>query len=537
MSRRPTSTDLSPDPETTSKRPQRTRLDDVAGHRVTRRFAVGTRATLLLAHASAHDADEQPPAHLLKVFHPGVSMHSVDVEITALGSSNAPHIVRLLDVASIEKGEPPCLVLERLPGPSLAVLLNERDSLTAGEAVTILAPLCAAVNAMHDAGVTHGALHLRRIVFDQRGAPVLTGFGRGVVQRRLPADSHDPDWRAAVLDDHRDLLDIVEEVLLQVEPRHASEAAPDLAALSHEVGAGPGGAFLTRLERLLFAWAPAETITISSRPHSRNSGHADTPSFSETDDGGVSTAPVAGFDWSDPAPASSSHEVEHRVISALRVLGASSSVLDIASSFVDAVVRFSDRRHARPDTSRPVRTPAPSSRRRRVGRRPVLVGTACAVLATTALLLVLPPTREEARAGVTQPTSSSSSASQAPVSETHAAPDTTAEARPGGGHAGPEPVLGDDPVTALQELSSIADGCSASPDVDACLARVYEPDYLADFQSDEAPTAIDAANAIVTGSWGGSALVAAGLNGQPASFLLMKGEAGWIVRDVFVSDQ
>jgi hypothetical protein len=537
MSRRPTSTDLSPDPESTSKRPQRTRLDDVAGHRVTRRFAVGTRATLLVAHAPAHDADEQPPAHLLKVFHPGVSMHSVNVEITALGSSNAPHIVRLLDVASIEKGEPPCLVLERLPGPSLAGLLNERDSLSAGEAVTILAPLCAAVNAMHDAGVTHGALHLRRIVFDQRRAPVLTGFGRGVVHRQLPAESHDPDFRAAVLDDHRDLLDIVEEVLLQVEPRHASEAAPDIAALSHEVGAGPGGAFLTRLERLLFSWAPAETIMISSTPESRNSGHTHTPSFSDTHDGGVSTETVAGFDWSDPAPASSQHEVEHRVVSALRVLGASSSVLDIASSFVDAVVRLSDRRQAQPGTSRPVRTPAPSSRRRRVARRPVLVGTACAVLATTALLLVLPPTREEARAGGTQPTSWSSAASQAPASEPDAAPDTIADAQSGGGDAGPTPLLGDDPVAALQELSTIADGCSTSADVNACLARVYEPDYLAHLPSDEAPAAIDAANAIVTGSWGGSALVAAGLKDQPASFLLMKGEAGWIVRDVFVSDQ
>src|SRR5690606_1576163 len=85
------------------------------------------------------------------------------------------HVVRLLDVGADENGT--VLVLERLPGGSLAELLERRTALAAGEAVTILAPLAATVERLHAAGVAHGALSPGAVHFREDRAPVLTGFG------------------------------------------------------------------------------------------------------------------------------------------------------------------------------------------------------------------------------------------------------------------------------------------------------------------------------------------------------------------------
>ena len=64
----------------------------------------------------------------------------------------------------------------------------------------------------------------------------------------------------------------------------------------------------------------------------------------------------------------------------------------------------------------------------------------------------------------------------------------------------------------------------------------FQEDFMDSRSTDEPFAIIEAGDAVLTGSWGGSALVAARLNGQPASFLLLKGEAGWRIRDVFKSD-
>ncbi|MFW8745518.1 protein kinase domain-containing protein, partial [Mesorhizobium japonicum] len=85
------------------------------------------------------------------------------------------HVVALLDVAADD--DRLTLVLPRLPGGDLARLLAQRTTLEGGEAVTILAPIAATVVRLHDAGVAHGALRAGSVLFDDDGAPVLTGFG------------------------------------------------------------------------------------------------------------------------------------------------------------------------------------------------------------------------------------------------------------------------------------------------------------------------------------------------------------------------
>jgi hypothetical protein len=564
----------SPSSDRSSAPSDRARLDDVAGLRVMRRFASGTRATLLLAHPAPRSTDTGSAPRLVKVFHPDTSAPSIDVELAAL-SARAPHVVRLLDVASIQAGEPPCLVLEKLPGPTLASYLGDTPALSAGQAVTILAPLCAALQTLHDAGVTHGGVHVRRIVFDDRGAPALTGFGRGRLRESPDAPraavgpharartttsgrSAEESWRAAVLDDQRDLLAIVEHVLGRVEPGRTRRPL-DIELLAREIGAGPSRSFLPRLEAVLFEFAPPEavsgtslapTVAVSARAPSLYATHADEalasdPYSGDPYDGGPSArspdtdsdAPAA-YDWSAPASPSLEETHENRLIGALRVLGASSTTLELASSVVDTVTRVAQGRRNRAPVS-PGPESGPNRAQGRISRRPLVVGVTCALVATTGLLLALPSPGDQARAGasVSDPSDTprgglpSSGPADGPAvgpSGEPALPSTTDESTV---------LLGDDPAEALRALSRANDACATASDGEACRGTVFQRDFLESASVSDAPTTIDAVDAVVTGSWGGSALVSARLNDQPASFLLLKGEAGWRIRDVFLSDQ
>jgi hypothetical protein len=68
--------------------------------------------------------------------------------------------------------------MERLARGSLAHLLEMRATLSAGEAVTILTPMAAALDALHASGVVHGAIGAQSVMFRESGAPVLARFGR-----------------------------------------------------------------------------------------------------------------------------------------------------------------------------------------------------------------------------------------------------------------------------------------------------------------------------------------------------------------------
>jgi tRNA A-37 threonylcarbamoyl transferase component Bud32 len=558
MSRRRTDPIAPPPPPEHSFAPSdRARLDDVAGLRVMRRFASGTRATLLLAHPAPRSAESGTAPCLVKVFHPDTSAPSIDVELAAL-SARARHVVRLLDVASIETGEPPCLVLEKLPGPVLGSYLDDTPTLSAGQAVTILAPLCAALQTLHDSGVTHGALHVRRIVFDDRGAPALTGFGRGRLRESPDArraavwtnararatatgPSAEESWRAAVLDDQRDLLAIVDDVLSRAATVRDRRSL-DTALLLREIGAGPSRSFLPRLETLLFGLAPPEAVSgtnlapvlaSASPPPSRRT-HPDEGGVGDPNAGRSSPDGPSPYDWSAPTSESPEEPTENRAISALRILGASSTTLELASSIVDTVARFAGRRRNRtPSSPGPGVEPeaGPNHRPGRIGRRPLVVGIACALVATTALLLALPSPGDEARAGAAVSDPSDAPPGDALPNEPSSEPTLPVPTDESSA------LLGDEPAEALRALAHVNDACTTASDVEACRVTVFQHDYLESVPVSVAPTTIDAADAVVTGSWGGSALVSARLNDQPASFLLLKGEAGWRVRDVFLSDQ
>lgn len=96
-------------------------------------------------------------------------------EAALLTAVDHPHLARLVGVLS-DHGEP-VLVLEHLAGGSLTSLLARRRRLPAGEVVSIIAPLAAALAYAHDEGLVHADLTPGNVLFTAAGRPVLTDLG------------------------------------------------------------------------------------------------------------------------------------------------------------------------------------------------------------------------------------------------------------------------------------------------------------------------------------------------------------------------
>ena len=144
--------------------------DDIAGFRLVRLLGSGTRSRVYLGHANGQSV-------AVKLYRASATGESIDDEIAALSSASHAHVVSLREVGSAPSGLP-FLVLERLESATIGGILLARRPLSAGEAVTMLAPVVAAVGALHSSGVAHGSIAPGRVQFRATGAPVLAGFGR-----------------------------------------------------------------------------------------------------------------------------------------------------------------------------------------------------------------------------------------------------------------------------------------------------------------------------------------------------------------------
>lgn len=96
-------------------------------------------------------------------------------EARLLAAVTHPHLVSLREVISDHAD--PVLVLDLLPGGSLAQLLARRGRLDPGEVVTVLAPIAAALAYAHEEGLVHGDITPGNILFTAAGRPVLTDLG------------------------------------------------------------------------------------------------------------------------------------------------------------------------------------------------------------------------------------------------------------------------------------------------------------------------------------------------------------------------
>lgn len=223
--------------------------DTVAGYRLIRKLGSGSRADVFLGHAGG----AEPRTAAIKVFHPEVSPESVDTELRALAAANHAHIVQVRDLSG-GGDEHPVVVLERLELGSLAQLLAQRAQLAPGEAVTILAPLAAAVSALQASGISHGAITASRVLFRESGAPVLSGFGHAavgvatdvdrralaalaaIVLERVPQAADLRHWLEALVGYPESFADQLAEGVFALAPASAVRFAPDVGA-THPVPA------------------------------------------------------------------------------------------------------------------------------------------------------------------------------------------------------------------------------------------------------------------------------------------------------------
>lgn len=102
-----------------------------------------------------------------------------------LSAFESPHVVRLEESLPLDDGAV-ALVLQLAEGGSLAQLVATRGHLSAGETVTVLAPLAGALADLHAAGVVHSDLSPPNVLFTATGMPLLSDLGVARLIGELP---------------------------------------------------------------------------------------------------------------------------------------------------------------------------------------------------------------------------------------------------------------------------------------------------------------------------------------------------------------
>jgi hypothetical protein len=95
--------------------------------------------------------------------------------LALLSGIEHPHLVRLHGV--VTTADSVVLVLDRVPGGSLARRLADRGRLQPGQVVTLALPLAQALAAAHACGVVHGRVTPSAVLFATDGRPLLSDLG------------------------------------------------------------------------------------------------------------------------------------------------------------------------------------------------------------------------------------------------------------------------------------------------------------------------------------------------------------------------
>jgi serine/threonine protein kinase len=496
----------------------------LAGYRVVRKLGAGERAVVYLGHSLG--SDDAEPSAALKVFGADVEDSSIAAEVAALSAARSAHVVRLVDVAA-GTGEPRCLVLERLSGGSLSALLRERASVRAGEAVTILASVARGLEDLHRAGFAHGRVTLATVMFTETGRPVLIGLGHAVAAGEPSKAS-----------DYGQLGIIAQALLSRVDREGRAEA---IDAVVEWLAMAHGGHIPSRgagdLEELVFAIA--QPVPVRLRTRSRGSPGRPVP---ETPRGAHATTHV---------------EVAHATTLAD---GAHATTLaEVVRAAIDG---------------RPLRLVLGALAERLRPRRRLLwfSGALAAVLVALALTSLPSGRADSLGAGSARgspvPTGSSVGSAEASApGSAPGSPDSSPVSSTGASSSGvsgssktsaaaDDPASADDPVAATAALLVARTRCLA----DASLACLEGTDQIgsalldadqstvararggtakpagSDYARYQASLIERTGNSALVGltppSMGSGATASPG-NSKPASVLVIKGEAGWRLREIF----
>ena len=529
--------------------------DTLVGFRLVRRIGSGSRSEVFLGKPAAGAPDGPPVA--LKVYRAEIEPAGIGLEVQALLSSAPAALARLLDVATTPDGRV-CLVLEHLPGLALDRLLTVRGRVGAGELVTVAATVTATLQTLHDAGLSLPLVRTSAVRFDDRGRPVLLGLG---ALTELPSGVAGVATRR---DATLGLTGFLRCLLAHLDPADAAAPTADdlLAEFTSTTVARPFPVSLAGLEAALFAWSPAGPVlgaVPSSVPGGASDAAADSAAVPREDPVGMPRlVSVAASDRSAVVSMPALSPPPRRrpgaagSLTRLRAVVGNGAYVGrrAVTSTLAAPVRIVRARitRARTDRTRIDRVEAGGSapHRRLPGGRPLLLGVGLVLVLSIGGLVALSaaPPESNARSGAAPGSTGTNMPGDAPDSTEAAA----VSADPDVGQ--PSVLTGDDPAAAVLELLRRRAACLAEASV-LCLDEVDQPGSvlmdadgyrIRQVQGDPSTTPSAAPppvpeRAEVRERTGNAALVVlgggVGVNAQPASALMIKGEAGWRLRELF----
>ncbi|AWG01451.1 protein kinase domain-containing protein [Clavibacter michiganensis] len=149
----------------------------VAGYRLVRLVGRGSRCEVHLARpCRSSDQASGPAANVAVKIVPATERSRGEAEIVALQAVSSDHVVALRDVATLADGSL-CIVQSLGQRGTASALLGRRGSITPGETVTLVASVLRGLGDLHDAGIAHGSVDLTHVVLDATGRPLLSGLG------------------------------------------------------------------------------------------------------------------------------------------------------------------------------------------------------------------------------------------------------------------------------------------------------------------------------------------------------------------------
>ncbi|HKH09093.1 MAG TPA: hypothetical protein VKA62_09110 [Agromyces sp.] len=508
------------DPPAEAERPADAR---VAGYRLLRRVASGDRADVYLATAADRarqddEGDGGAALVALRIYDRAKWNESIALEIEAMSADASGTLPALYDVAGLDDGRC-CLAVERIAGVPASRILAER-SLAPGEAVTMLAPIVAAAAELARLGFVHTRLSSSDILIDDAGRPRLIGLG---ALDRLPP-LHEGAARTALLRrGHEALAFLITDVAGATRPAGALDTVTGL--LHARLEARPFTTCEEEVERALFAAASPEPIggiALRARP-------AAVPARM--------TIPVA------PEHSVLETSESGEAYSGNRRSGGIRSLLALAQ--LPGPEEFADATAAGPARTLLARVRGAASAR----RRPLVFGGFIGGSALVMLLTLVPPATAGVGAGSDRAGSTTKDVNTPTTAPKAAGDDTVPDDADAQVESAVPEILGDasaDVASVAAGLLELRESCFAALDL-ACLDQVVQPGSAIEAEdraaliaardgADHPVGGYDLDQLVVSADMGAAVLVTvpfADGERQPASLLLMRGEAGWRLRELF----